>query len=125
MKSIKLILTATLLILICACSDKDEKQQCNCKADAEPTEVINKTATVTWDATVGMYLLSEYTEDEQLIDGGKVYMVDREQDLEKIRSLDKKDIVFSGTAMKSTYLPNPHVAGTEYYCITLKSIHDK
>lgn len=70
MKSIKLILTATLLILICACSDKDEKQQCNCKADAEPTEVINKTATVTWDATVGMYLLSEYTEDEQLIDGG-------------------------------------------------------
>lgn len=99
MKSIKLILIATLLTLICACSDKDEKQQCNCKADAESTEVINKTATVTWDATVGMYLLSEYTEDEQLIDGGNVYIVDREQDIEKIRSLDKKDIVFSGTAM--------------------------
>lgn len=77
------------------------------------------------DNTINMYFLAEYNEDEQIIDGGNVYIVDREQDIEKIRSLNKKDIIFSGIATKSTYLPNPHIAGTEYYCITLNDIRAK
>ena len=122
MKSIKLILTAILLTFLYACSDnKDDKQQCNCKPGTESTEIVNKTAILTWDNTINMYFLAEYNENEQIIDGGNVYIVDREQDIEKIRSLNKKDIIFSGIATKSTYLPNPHIAGTEYYCIFSKS----
>lgn len=125
MRSIKIIMGMALLSLMWACSDNDKQQQCDCKTDAESIELTDKTAKVSWNDEIGMYFLSEYVEGEQLIDGHHIYMVDREQDIENIRSLNSDDIIFSGSAIKSTYLPNPHVGGNDYYCITLSNVRNK
>lgn len=104
-----------LLLVFTSCADDTEKK-CNCDSKEKPVKINQLEATISFDEGMGMYLLTHRVAGS--IDAVCVYIVDNQKDIEKIRTLDSVEIVFSGTATKSTYLPNAHVAGTEYYCLS-------
>lgn len=123
MKKVKMILGIILLIILGACSDKNEIKSCECAPEAQTVIVNDCNAKVDIDNETGMYLLTHSIPNS--IDALEIYMVDRETDIAKIRALNSDEVIFSGTAMKSTYLPKAHVADAEYYCITLSNVSVK
>lgn len=111
-----------LLFILASCQNDKEANGCNCDSKATVFKVENKMAKISYSKDLGMYILEEYKEGEVTFDPYHIYMVDGKEDMEKIRSLNTTNVVFSGNAMKTTPTQTTVVAGAEYYCLSLTSI---
>lgn len=122
MKTLKYFLICLLALpFFVSCNDDDvEAPNVNVK---DFLTVTNRVATVSMDSSSGMYVLTEYEKDGMPDYETNVYLVDREEDAEKIAALNGvSDVLFSGSCMITDYRPSGVAANKKCYKILLTSV---